>query len=317
MYLILNTNKNSNKLTLGYVFAAKNFNKEDLIFFKLAKKKNIELVPLNIFKQIQEDEFRSQVKKCSLVYNNSAEDCVVETLKTIEQMGKKVTDASELYYYTEDKWMFYLKCKEYGIPTPETVLLSKNLVSAKTELKRFNKWPVVLKRVYGTMGEFVRIARNLAEAMQVIKKFWQVDCDKLPVIAQEFIPSSSYRVTVIDKKIVQTALKKSKGWKCTGVYGEEFEQFIIDKKLKKIINKVLDATKINICGIDFLKKGEDWVVLEVNSQPALDFIEEEHEKLVGLVLDFLKRYHLKRNKPRAKPRRTLFKVKLPKFLNFF
>ncbi len=308
---------NSNKLVLGYVYAAKNFNKEDLIFSRLAKQKKIELVPLNIFKQIEEDEFRSQVKKCSFVYNNSAEDCVVETLKTIEQMGKKVTDASELYYYTEDKWMFYLKCKEFGIPTPATILLSRNLVSAKTELKRFNQWPVVLKRVYGTMGEFVRIAHNLTEALQVIKRFWAIDCDKLPVIAQEFIPSSSYRVTVIDKKIVQTALKRSKNWKCTGVYGEEFEKFIIDRKLKKIINKVLDATKINICGIDFLKRGDDWVVLEVNSQPALDFIEEEHEKLVGMVLDFLKRYHLKHNKLRAKPRKTLFKVKLPKFFNFF
>lgn len=308
---------NSNKFVLGYVYAAKNFNKEDLIFSKLAKKKNIELVSLNIFKQIREDEFRSQVKKCSLVYNNSAEDCVVETLKTIEQMGKRVIDASELYYYTEDKWMIYLKCKEFGIPTPATILLSRNLISAKTELKRFNQWPVVLKRVYGTMGEFVRIARNLTDAMQVIKKFWEVDCDKLPVIAQEFIPSSSYRVTVIDKKIVQTALKKSKNWKCTGVYGEEFEKFVVDAKLKKIVNKVIDAAKINICGIDFLKRGDDWVVLEVNSIPALDFIEEEHELLVGKVLDFLKRQHLKQNKPRAKPRKTLFKVKLPKFFNFF
>lgn len=243
----------------------------------------------NLSGKIEEEEFESRIKKCDLVYSNTAEDFVIESLKTIEELGKRVIDNSKIYYYTEDKWMFYIKCREHGIPTPDTVLLSNNMNIARAELKEFGKWPVVLKRVYGTMGQFVRKADNLRGALRVIKKFWQIDCDRLPIIAQEFIPSPSYRITIIDKKIVQTAIKRKRGWKCTGVYGKQFPKFKVDSGLKRILDRVIGVTKINICGVDVLKRDGEWLVLEVNTNPALDFIEEEYEKLVGLVLDFLKR----------------------------
>ena len=38
---------------------------------------------------------------------------------------------------------------------------------------------------------------------------------------------------------------------------------------------------------------EEWVVLEVNSEPAFDFIETEREKLIGTVLEFLKKEAVK------------------------
>lgn len=261
---------------------------------KLAKKKGIDLVMFNMFKKIDEDEFESKIKKCDLVYNNTAEDFVIESLKTIEELGKRVIDNSKLFYYTEDKWMFYLKCKEHNIPTPDTILLSNNMNIARAELKEFGKWPLVIKRVYGTMGEFVEKANNLEQALRRIKRFLEIDCDKWPIIAQEFIHSPSYRVTIIDNKIVQTAVKKSKGWKNTGVYGKRFNKFKIDNNLRKIIKKLIGVIKINICGVDFLKRGDQWLVLEVNSDPSLDFIKKEHSKLIGLVLDLLKRHHKKR-----------------------
>jgi RimK family alpha-L-glutamate ligase len=293
--------RKSGKLAIGYIFASKTLEKEDKMFIRLAKKRGIDLVMFNFFRKVDEDEFESKIKKCDLVYNNTAEDFVIESLKTVEELGKKVIDTSKLFYYTEDKWMFYVKCREHRIPTPDTILLSNNMNIARAELKEFGKWPVVLKRVYGTMGRFVEKADTPGQALRVIKKFWEMDCDKLPIIAQEFIPSPSYRVTIIDKKIVQTAIKKGKSWKRTGVYGKKFERFRIDNSLKAILNRVIDVTKINICGVDLLKKGDKWLVVEVNSDPGLDFIERDHAKLVGLVLDFLKKYYARhRRRPRVR-----------------
>jgi glutathione synthase/RimK-type ligase-like ATP-grasp enzyme len=270
------------------------------MFIRLAREKNIELVMFNMVKRIDEEEFENKIKKCDIVYNNTIEDFVIESLKTIEELGKKVIDTSQLYYYTEDKWMFYIKCREHSIPTPSTILLSNNLNIMRAELKEFGHWPVVLKRVYGTMGQFVKKADNLNEALYIINKFWHIDCDKLPIIAQELIPSPCYRVTVIDKKIVQAVIKTRRNWKSTGVYSKnKCIKFKVDKKLRRIINKVINVTKINICGIDFLKKDKQWLVLEVNSDPGLDFVGEEHKKLVGLILDFLKRNH-RRSKHKRK-----------------
>jgi RimK family alpha-L-glutamate ligase len=240
-------------------------------------------------------KIKEKIKNCKIIYNNTAEDFGIEIAKTIEIMGKRVIDSPESYYFSEDKWLFFLKCKENNIPTPETILLSENVGIAKKELKEFGKWPVILKRVSGTMGEYVEMIKSVNEVEKIIKKFWKKGREKLPIIAQEFIESPSYRVTLVGGKIVQTALKRNKSsWKSTGVYAKKFDKFKVDLKLKKIIKKVVKFSKINICGIDFLKKGNQWFVLEINSEPGLDFFENERKKLLGEILNFLKRtaeYH--------------------------
>jgi len=277
-------------LCIGFLHDREQFEEEERVFLNLAKKKGIDLVMIDIFKDAEKEDFRDKIKQCDFFYNNTAKDFVIEVIKTIEETGKKVVDNSRAYYYTTDKWMSFVKFKEHNIPTPDTILLSENIPAAKQELKEFGKWPVVLKRVIGTMGQYVDKADNAQEAERIIKRFWKKGAERLPIIAQEFIPSPSYRVTTIGRKIVQTALKKCNTWKATGVYGIHFEKFKIDKDLKKIVDKVIRATKINICGIDLLKKDGKWLVLELNSEPGLDFFEKERKKLIGLILDFLKGY---------------------------
>jgi RimK family alpha-L-glutamate ligase len=279
------------KIVIGYIFTAQNITYEEKLFLKLAKEKNLEIVMMNLSQKVDEREFEDKIKKCDFVYNTASDDFVIEFLKTAEELGKKVLDASKLYYYTEDKWMFYLKCREHKVPTPETILLAHNLNAAKSELKRFNRWPVILKRIYGSVGRYVEKADTLAQAVGTLKKFYKKDLDKQSIIAQEFIKSPSYRVTIIDNKIVQTAVKKNTGWKCTGEFGDKFERFKIDKELEKILKKVMKFTKIIVCGIDLLKKNGKWVVLEANSSPSLDFFDNEWEYLIDLVLIALKKYY--------------------------
>lgn len=290
------------KIVVGVLYAGNKISKDEKFFLKLAKKKNIEIVLINILKRFNKEEFEKQIKKCDIIYNNSAEDFVLELLKTIEEFGKKIIDASNLYYYTEDKWMFYLKCKENNIPVPDTILLTNNLNIIRAELKEFGKWPVVLKRIYGTWGQFVEKANNIDEAIKIVKKFWKKDCDKIPIIAQEYIKSYSYRVTIINNKIVQTAIKKAQNWKCTGVHAKICEKFRVSKDLRNLLHKVMKIVKINICGVDLLKKGDQWLVLEVNAEPGLDFIDEEQEKLTSKILDFIKLYykmHIKKKLPKV------------------
>ncbi|MBI5411794.1 ATP-grasp domain-containing protein [Candidatus Peregrinibacteria bacterium] len=281
------------KLVVGLLFSEKKIGYEEKLFLKCAKKKGIELKMINLFKRFNEEEFEQQIRQCDVVYNNAGEGFVLEPLKTIEELGERVIDSSKLYYYTEDKWMFYVKCKEHGIPTPKTILIPNNLTMARAELKEFGQWPVILKRIYGMEGQCVAKADHLTEAVKIVKSIWSKDIDKLPLIAQEYIKSWSYRVTVIDGEIVQAIIKKSSHWKCTGVYSKDCEKFRVDVVLRKLVKKVIRATQINVCGIDFLKHGNEWVVLEVNTEPGLAFVDGDYEKLVNKILDFIKRYSRK------------------------
>ena len=276
------------KRVVGYIFSGK-LSKEEKIFLKVAKKKNIQLVMINISKEVGLEELENKVKDCDIVYNNTALEFAIEYKKTIEELGKKVIDSSESYYSTEDKWLFFVKCKEHKIPTPDTILLSDDINLAKKELNEFNYWPVILKRVWGEMGEFVERAKDTKEAVKVINKFWDKDNERLPIIAQEFILSPSYRVTVIGDKVVQTAIKENKNWKATGVYSKKFKKFDVDKDLKKIIDKLIKISKMKVFGVDLLKKDDKWYVLEINAEPAFDFFENEREKLISDVLNLMKK----------------------------
>jgi glutathione synthase/RimK-type ligase-like ATP-grasp enzyme len=276
------------KITIGYIFYETCPRKDEKAFLKISKKKGVKLVMINAYKDLSEDELKDKIKDCDIIYNNSAENEALEIVKTIEELGKKVIETSESFYYDEEKWMFFLKSQKHKIPTPKTILLSQNFNIEKKELEKFNQWPVILKRVEGTNGNYVEKADNLKEAERIIKKFWRKGSERLPIIAQEFIKTGiCYRVTVIGGKVVQTAIKESKGWKASGISVYSKKKFKVDKQLEGIVKKINKAFKINIYGIDLFKKNGKWIVLEINSEPSFDFFLKERNRIVGLVLDFL------------------------------
>ncbi len=275
------------KLVIGYLYNGRGLGEDERLFKKIAKKKNIEPIFLNTLQFSTGTDLKEKIKECDIIYNSSGDDFVIETEKTIEELGKKIIDTTKAYYYTEDKWMFFLKCKKHRIPTPDTILLSQDIATAKKELREFNKWPVILKRVVGTMGEYVEKGDSIKEAETIIKKLWKKGCERMPIIAQEYIHSPSYRATVIGGKIVQTAIKENKGWKATGVYAKRLKRFPIDKELKELTKKIMDFVDIKVCGIDFLKKDGKFMVLEVNSAPGLDFFECEREKMTEELIKLL------------------------------
>ena len=275
------------KRVIGYIFGDKNLGKDEKVFIKLAKKKNISLIFFNIYKDFNELDIRKKIKKCDIIFNNSAEPFAVEIIKTIEEMGKKVIDSSKSHFYIQDKWMFYLECRKKNIPTPRTILLSESFNIIKKQLNEFNTWPVVLKRTDGSCGENIEKAENVNEAIEIIKRFYGNSEDRYPIIAQEFILSDSYRITLIDNKIIQTAEKVGSNWKKTGVNSKHNKNFKVDNGLKKIIDQVMKFVDIKICGIDFINNNNKWLVLEINSEPAFDFFPEKREKVINQVINFL------------------------------
>jgi glutathione synthase/RimK-type ligase-like ATP-grasp enzyme len=277
------------KAVIGYISDDRTPSLEDKKFFSIAKEMNIELVPFNINFKIIEEEVEKKAKECRIIFNNSDYLTGVELVKTLEAMGKKVIDPSKVRNLFEDKWIFFVKCKENHILTPTTILLPIDLDGAEAELKEFNRWPVVLKRVDGERGKFVDKGENMADAIKIIKHFWENDNERSPILAQEFIDSNCYRVTVIDKKIVQTAIKKKHSWKATGCYASRFWHFKVDKNLKRVVDKIIKMTNIDVCGIDFLKKDSEWLALEVNKEPSLKMFDSDHERLIRLVLKCLKK----------------------------
>lgn len=277
------------RCVIGYIFSEPCLKEDEKAFICAAKKKNVELVFFNLAKDFDDKIIEEKIKKCHIIFNNSAEEEVLELEKTIEELGKKVVDSPTVSFYMEDKWTFFLECKKNNIPTINTILLSENIELAEKELKNFNQWPVILKRIEGTCGNYVEKAENISQAVKIIKKFWKKGSQRLPIIAQEFVFSPCLRITTIGDKIVQATLKGGTGWKKTAVYSKYDPKANVCPKLKKEVKKIINMSKIKVCGMDFLKKGDQWVVLEINTVPALDFEKKRRIILAEKILSLLKK----------------------------
>ena len=281
------------KPIIGFITNQRLPAKEDEKFLRIAEKVGVNLIVFNAAEKFNLRRIEREADKCDIIFNDEADHLGLELAKTLETLGYKVIELSKTYYYTEDKWLFYLKCIKNDIPVPKTTLLSTDLVSIRQELKAFNKFPVVIKRVEGFHGEFVDKGNNTNEAIDIIKSFWEKGEDRFPVLAQEFIDSDSYRVMTIGDKVVQTARKKAAGWKKTGVSATRFWKFKIDNGLKKILAKLAKITDITVCGFDFAKKNGRWVVIEANAEPSLKFFDCEYDLMIEKSLRHLKKIALK------------------------
>ncbi len=271
-------------IVIGYLHSG-NLDKDTELFLKIADARKIKVILLDIAKNHINEEI-SKLDECDIIYDGSGEEFSVEWIKKLEDRGKKVVESSKAIS-DENKWNFYLKCVKHKIPMPETILLSSDIETAKEELVKFGKWPVVLKRVVGTWGEFVERAMNIDEAVKIIDEFDAKSKVKYNKLAQEFVASFSYRLTYIGDEIVQTAIKENNSWKCTGVYAKSFKKFDVDDELRDITEKIMKMSDVKVGGIDLLKKDGKWLVIELNTMPALDFFEDEREMIVGKIIDFL------------------------------
>jgi len=280
------------KPTVGYFYSRKNFNLTDtLLIEELRKKMNLVLIVLE--KQVDYEKIHALIKPCRYIFNNAGFEPRtfegVELTKTFEEMGKKVINSSQSFYYQEDKWMFYLKCLRYNLPTPKTYLIPKEGHDPKQIRKILKHGPLVLKAVFSDSGIAVEKVVFYKMFRKKLKKI-VAKSPTSPIIAQKYIPNDrkSYRVTLIGHKVVQSVVKIGKNWKQTGwKESEYYEPFRIDKKLKNICEKASKKLKMDICGLDLVRNSGKWYLIEANSCPAFDFIENEEVRLIKKVADYL------------------------------
>jgi glutathione synthase/RimK-type ligase-like ATP-grasp enzyme len=277
-------------MTIGYIYADNRLTHEDRLFLSLAREKNLKVIIFPAARLLNLSKIKNLAKKCDIVLNNSAEPEALEIAKVIEVEGAPIVDPTRSLYFYEDKWMFYVHCKKHGIPAPETYLLPNYISQCYWPIERLIKksGAVIIKNIFSDNGQLVDRAKTVKSAIEMVKKFWKYD--RAPLIAQEYIHDSHkvYRVMVLNGKIVQAIIKKSKSWKCTGRFlKNDAPTFYVTPKLEKMCIKISKVLNIPWCGIDLMRKGREWVAIEANSSPGMDFIGKDIEGLYKHLLQYL------------------------------
>lgn len=282
------------RYSIGYVYfkCYPSLVKTDtMIMAALSKRANV--VPLAIEDQLDFDKLKERVKDCSVVLNYNVWDPdVLESLelsKTIEELGIKVINSTRSFFYDEDKWMFYLKCLEHRIPTPKTYFISREAKhNAKAVKALLEKKPIVLKAVLSDGGKCVTKVNDYSSFLKKLKSILHKSPES-PLIAQEFVPNGnrSYRVTLINNHVCQAIVKIGHSWKQTGwEKTEHYRTIKPTKELKRLCERAAKVFNMDICGIDLLYNSGKWYLIEANSCPGIDFINDDMPRIAELIADY-------------------------------
>jgi len=150
--------------------------------------------------------------------------------------------------------------------------------------------PLVVKLLEGTQGVGVVLAETRKAAESVIEAFLGIDVD---IMVQEFIAESKgtdVRCFIVGDKVVAAMQRTGKPgeFRSNLHRGGTAELAKITPTERRTAVRAAKAMGLNIAGVDLIRSNHGPLVLEVNSSPGLEGIEEASGKdVAGAIIGFI------------------------------
>ncbi|HZD53706.1 MAG TPA: 30S ribosomal protein S6--L-glutamate ligase [Woeseiaceae bacterium] len=162
--------------------------------------------------------------------------------------------------------------------------------------------PVILKLLEGTQGRGVVLAETRKAAQSVVEAFRNLNANFL---VQEYIREAGgadIRCFVIGEKVVASMMRQAQ----EGEFRSNLHRGATAKLVKITPEERSTAVRsakimgLNVAGVDILRSNHGPVVVEVNSSPGLEGIEQATGKdVAGMIVSYIEKY-AKAGKTRTK-----------------
>ena len=178
-----------------------------------------------------------------------------------------------------------------GIQIPITGF-AKSPLDTTDLIEMVNGAPLVIKLLEGTQGKGVVLAENAKAAESVINAFKSLQAN---ILVQEFIKEAGgkdIRCFVIDGKVVASIQREAaKGeFRANLHQGGTASVVKITSEEKKLAIKAAKVLGLQIAGVDIIRSNKGPLVLEVNSSPGLEGIEQASGKdIAGMMISSIER----------------------------
>lgn len=159
--------------------------------------------------------------------------------------------------------------------------------------------PLVIKLLEGTQGIGVVLAETQKAAESVIEAFMGLSAN---IMVQEFIKEaggSDIRCFVVGGKVIAAMRRTAKEgeFRSNLHRGGTAEIVKLTPEERSTAVRAANIVGLNVAGVDILRSNHGPVVMEVNSSPGLEGIENATKKdVAGMIIDFIEKD--------AKPNRT-------------
>ena len=203
----------------------------------------------------------------------------------IEKCGIRLFNKADFIKLCDDKILTFIACSNLGIRMPKTLagpLMYRE--PKKEEFKFLDKvekklgYPLVVKKVYGSLGEGVYLINNREELNAKYAEIY-----RNPILFQEYISSSrgrSLRILIIDGKVFGGFIRYNND-DFRSNFGDTADGKSLDnpEKYYKFAQDISDKLNIEYAGIDLLfDQNNNPILCEINSNAFF----EEFEKVTHL-----------------------------------
>ncbi len=212
-------------------------------------------------------------------------------LRQFEMMGVWPLNESVAIGRSRDKLRSMQLLSKRGLGLPVTCF-AHSAKQADELIEMAGGAPVVIKLLEGTQGIGVVLGETHNSARSVIEAFRGANVN---ILVQEFIKEAGgedFRIFVVGDKVVGAMNRKGaegdfrsnlhRGGKATAVKITPEERSTALRSAK--------AMGLNVCGVDILRSNHGPVVMEVNSSPGMEGIENATGKdVAGAIVDFIEK----------------------------
>ncbi|RJG42650.1 30S ribosomal protein S6--L-glutamate ligase [Motilimonas pumila] len=212
-------------------------------------------------------------------------------VRQFEMMGTFCVNESVAISRSRDKLRSLQLLSRKGLGLPRTGFASRP-DKIQDLIRNVGGAPLVIKLLEGTQGIGVVLAETNKAAESVIEAFMGM---KANILVQEFIKEAGgadIRCLVVGNKVI-AAMKRQAGegeFRSNLHRGGTAQLVRLTKEERATAINAAKAMGLNFCGVDILQSNRGPVVMEVNSSPGLEGIENATGKNVaGLLYEFIEK----------------------------
>ena len=164
---------------------------------------------------------------------------------------------------------------------------------AEDVIKLVGGTPCVIKLLEGTQGRGVILAETAASAKSIIEAF---SAANMNILVQEYIKEAGgndIRVLVIGGKVVASMMRSGKmgEFRANLHRGGKAEAVVVSEEERRTAVRSAEVLGLNVAGVDLLRSNRGPVVVEVNSSPGIEGMEQASgTDVAGAMIEFLERH---------------------------
>jgi ribosomal protein S6--L-glutamate ligase len=228
----------------------------------------------------------------------SITDYGLAVVRQFEARGVLTTATSEGIASSRNK-LHSLQLMAYaGLPVPKTAVVGQKKALA-TAVAAVGGTPVIVKIIQGTQGQGVILAKNLATAAAVIDKLHRL---RQQILVQEYIESNGrdWRIFVVGDRCIAAMERRAQAgeYRANLHRGGTAVPINPDAETQALALKAAKIHNLAVAGVDIIQSPRGPLVLEVNSSPGLEGIEQTTQiNVAEAIITYLEeKFHAKVNK---------------------